>query len=161
MTSETLVEPLGWLLQGQNTTIDHLHQVRSILEIEIVKFTAAQASEADITRLREIVTQMEQNKEDVVTFVALDAGFHQALSEITHNPLLAVLLDSVRELMQELRLQVHRHPVVYNTVVPDHLDIVAAIAAHDPEAAGRAMQRHLDHSRTFQREFLTSQREQT
>jgi len=161
VTSETLVEPLGWLLQGQNTTIDHLHQVRSILEIEIVKLSAAQATEADIARLRDIVTQMEQHKEEVAAFVALDADFHQALSETTRNPLLAVLLDSVRELMQELRRQVHRHPEVYNTVVPDHLDIVAAIAAHDPETAGSAMQRHLDHSRTFQREFLTTQGEKT
>jgi len=161
VTRETLVEPMEWLLLGQNATIDHLHQVRSILEIEIVRLAAAQASEEDINRLRGIVTQMEQDKEDVTAFVALDADFHQALSETTHNPLLAVLLDSVRHLMQEVRRQVHRHPTVYNTVVPDHLEIVNAIAAHDPEAAGRAMQRHLDHARTFQREFLSAQGEAT
>ena len=161
VTRETLVEPMEWLLLGQNATIDHLHQVRSILEIEIVRLAAAQASEEDINRLRGIVTQMEQDKEDVTAFVALDADFHQALSETTHNPLLAVLLDSVRHLMQEVRRQVHRHPEVYDTVIPDHLQIVDAIDAHDPEAASRAMRSHLDHARTFQREFLAAQGEAT
>jgi GntR family transcriptional repressor for pyruvate dehydrogenase complex len=161
VTREALIEPLGWLMQAYGATLDDLHGVRSILEIEIAKLAATQASEADIAGLREIVVQMERHKDDVTTFVALDADFHQALSETTHNPLLAVLLDSVRELMQEVRLQVHRHPVIYDTIVPDHVDIVNAIAARDPETAGRAMQRHLDHARTFQRKFLAAQGDKT
>jgi GntR family transcriptional repressor for pyruvate dehydrogenase complex len=160
VSREALAEPLGWLMQTYGATLDDLHGVRSILEIEIVKLAAAEASEVDIARLREVAAQMERHKEDVTAFVALDAGFHQALSETTHNPLLAVLLDSVRHLMQEVRLQVHRHPTVYDTVVPDHLDIVAAIASRDPEAAGLAMQRHLDHALTFQREYIAEQEQE-
>jgi GntR family transcriptional repressor for pyruvate dehydrogenase complex len=154
---DALVEPLGWLMQANSATLDDLHDVRSILEIEIVRLAAAQASEADIIKLSEIVTQMEQCQDDVVRFVALDGDFHQALSETTHNPLLALLLDSVRDLMHEIRLQVNRHPAVYKTVVPDHKAIMVAIAARDPEEAARAMQCHLDHARTFQREFLADQ----
>jgi DNA-binding FadR family transcriptional regulator len=59
--------------------------------------------------------------------------------------------------MQEMRLQVHRHPAVYATVVPDHEAIVAAITARDTEAAAAAMQCHLDHAREFQRAILASQ----
>jgi DNA-binding FadR family transcriptional regulator len=154
---DALVEPLGWLMQANGATLDDLHGVRTILEIEIVRLAAAQASEADIARLSDIVTQMEQCQDDVERFVALDGDFHQALSETTHNPLLAVLLDSVRDLMHEIRLQVNRHPAVYKTVVPDHKAIMIAIAARDPEEAVCAMQRHLDHARTFQREFLAEQ----
>jgi DNA-binding FadR family transcriptional regulator len=154
---DALVEPLGWLMQAYGATLDDLHGVRSILEVEIVKLAAAQATEADIIRLSDIVAQMERSKEDVASFVALDGDFHQALSETTHNPLLALLLDTVRDLMQGIRLQVNRHPAVYKTVVPDHRAIVTAIAARDPEEAVRAMQRHLDHARTFQQEFLADQ----
>jgi GntR family transcriptional regulator, transcriptional repressor for pyruvate dehydrogenase complex len=157
VTREALVEPLGWIAQAHGATLDDLHDVRSILEIAIAKLAAAQASDVEIARLREIVGQMEGCKDDVACFVGYDADFHQALSETTHNPLLAVLLDSVRDLMQQVRLQVHRHPAVYETVVPDHEAIVAAVAARDPEAAARAMQRHLDHARTFQRAILASQ----
>jgi GntR family transcriptional repressor for pyruvate dehydrogenase complex len=151
---DALVAPLGWLMQANGATLDDLHGVRSILEIEIVRLAAVQASEADIVRLGDIVAQMQRCQDDVVSFVALDGDFHQALSETTHNPLLAVLLDSIRDLMQEIRLQVNRHPAVYKTVVPDHQAIMTAIAARDPEEAARAMQCHLDHARTFQREFL-------
>lgn len=153
---DALVEPLGWLMQANGATLDDLHDVRRILEIEIVRLAAAQASEADIVKLSEIVTQMEQCQDDVARFVALDGDFHQALSETTHNPLLALLLDSVRDLTHEIRLQVNRHPAVYKTVVPDHRAIVTAIAARDAEGAVRAMQRHLDQARTFQREFLAT-----
>jgi len=157
VTREALVEPLGWIAQAHGVTLDDLHSVRSILEIEIAKLAAAQASHAEIARLRAIVGHMENCKDDVACFVGYDADFHQALSETTHNPLLAVLLDSVRDLMQEVRLQVHRHPIVYETVVPDHEAIVVAIAARDTEAAAAAMQRHLDHARTFQRALLASE----
>jgi DNA-binding FadR family transcriptional regulator len=157
MRHDALVEPLGWLMHAYGATLDDLHGVRSVLEIEIARLAAGQASDADIARLCAIVERMEQCREDVETFVALDADLHKALSETTHNPLLVALLDSVRDLMQDVRMWVHRHPTVYETVVPDHQAIVAAIAARDPDAAARAMQRHLDHSRAFHREFLDGQ----
>jgi DNA-binding FadR family transcriptional regulator len=153
VSRDALVEPLGWLIQSHGGTLDDLHQVRSILEVEIVRLATLQATDDEIAELQRIVREMEANKEDVAAFVSLDADFHQTLSEITHNPLLALLLDSVRDLMQEVRLQVHRYPVVYDTVVPDHKHIVAAIQARNPAAAGQAMQQHLDHALTFQRDL--------
>jgi GntR family transcriptional repressor for pyruvate dehydrogenase complex len=157
VSRDALVEPLGWLIQSHGGTLDDLHAVRSILEVEIVRLATMQATDEEIAELERIVGAMGANKEDVTAFVALDGDFHQTLSEITHNPLLALLLDSVRDLMQEVRVQVHRYPVVYDTVVPDHERIVAAIRARDPVTAGQAMQQHLDHARTFQRELLAMQ----
>ena len=34
-TRDQLVEPLGWLLQRNDVTLDDLHEVRTILEVEI------------------------------------------------------------------------------------------------------------------------------
>lgn len=158
VTLDRVVEPLGWLLQSHGATIDHLHQVRYILETEIVRLAASQATDEELARLTQIAGEMERHMGDVVYLVALDADFHQTLAETAHNPLLIVLLDSIRDLMQEVRLQVHRHPGVYATIVPDHQQIVAAIQARDPEAACQAIQQHLDHARTFQREFLAGER---
>ncbi len=154
MTRESVVEPLGWLAQTRGATLDDLHQVRSILEGAIVRMAVNQATDGEIAELRRIVEEMKVNKENVEAFVALDADFHQALAETTHNPLLVVLLDSVRDLMQEVRLEVHRHPVVYETIVPDHEEIIAAMAVRDSAAASRAMQGHLDHAHNFQKEFI-------
>jgi GntR family transcriptional repressor for pyruvate dehydrogenase complex len=157
VSRDALVEPLGWLIQSRGGTLDDLHVVRSILEVEIVQRATLQATDEEIADLERIVGDMGTNKEDVAAFVALDGDLHQRLSEITHNPLLALLLDSVRDLMQEVRLQVHRYPEVYDTVVPDHERIVAAMQSRDPAAAGRAMQQHLNHARAFQRELLAAQ----
>nr|MCU0507216.1 FadR family transcriptional regulator [Anaerolineae bacterium] len=145
MTRESVVAPLGWLAQSMGATLDHLHAVRVILEGAIVRMAAEQASDEEISELQRIVANMRENTENVEVFVALDAEFHQALAETAHNPLLGVLLDSVRDLMQEVRLEVHRHMAIYATIVPDHEEIIAAVAARNPDAASRAMQRHLDH----------------
>jgi len=93
-----------------------------------------------------------------VAFVDGDSDYHQTLAKTSHNPLLVVLLDSIRDLMQEVRLQVHRHPEIYATVVPDHRRILECIIARDPDGARRAMQDHLEHARAFQQAFL-AQRE--
>jgi DNA-binding FadR family transcriptional regulator len=48
---------------------------------------------------------------------------------------------------------------IYATIVPDHEEIIAAVAARNPDAANRAMQRHLDHAHEFQKEFIASRDE--
>lgn len=158
VTRDRVVEPLSWLLQSRGATMDHLHQVRYILETEIVRLAASQVTEEELTRLTQICEEMERCMGEVAAFVAFDADFHRTLAETAHNPLLIVLLDSIRDLMQEVRLQVHRHPAVYATIVPDHRQIVAAIQARDPDAATLAIKQHLDHARTFQREYLVDGR---
>jgi GntR family transcriptional repressor for pyruvate dehydrogenase complex len=154
MNHDALVEPLGWLIQAHGATLDHIHQVRCILEVEIARLAAAEATDEAIAGLRGIVQEMERQKREGVAFIALDAGFHQALAEMTANPLLAILLDSVRDVMEAVRLEVHRHPAVYNTVVLDHACIAAAVERRDPAAAAQAMHQHLDNARRFQQEYL-------
>ena len=156
VTRDRVTEPLGWYLQSNGATTEHLHDVRSILELESVRLAAVQATPEEISDLRENLARMEARRDDVVQLVGGDEAFHRAVAATSHNPLMVVLLDSIRDLMQEVRLQVHRHPVVYATIVPDHRQIVDAIQARDSVAACQAMQQHLDHALLFQREFLAT-----
>jgi DNA-binding FadR family transcriptional regulator len=160
VTRDQIVEPLSLLLQTQKggVSIEHLHQVRRMLEVEIAGLAAQQATEEDIAELKEVLNMMEAVMDIPEAFATRDADFHQGLAKTTHNPLLIILLDSIRDLMQEVRLMVTRHPDLRESVMPDHQKILERVAAKDTAGARRAMEEHLGHARRFQEELLSKER---
>jgi GntR family transcriptional repressor for pyruvate dehydrogenase complex len=159
VTRDQLLEPLSLLLRTHEDpiSVDHLHQVRRILEVEIVALAALQATEEDIAELKQVLAKMEAARDIPEEFAAGDADFHQGLARTTHNPLLIILLDSIRDLMQEVRLMVTRHPGLHEQVMPDHYRILERVAAQDPEGARRAMEVHLEHALRIQEELLIAE----
>jgi len=159
VTSDQIVEPLSLLLQTQEggISIEHLHQVRHMLEVEIAGLAAVQATREDIAELKGVLDRMDLVTNIPEAFAAKDADFHQGLAKTTHNPLLIILLDSIRDLMQEVRLMVTRHPGLREEVMPDHRKILERVAARDADGARQAMEVHLEHARRFQEELLTAQ----
>jgi GntR family transcriptional repressor for pyruvate dehydrogenase complex len=158
ITQDQVTETFSWYLQSTKATVEHLHEVRSILEVEIARLAASQASEEEVQRLREILAELEAPQDDVLKLVNVDEAFHRTLAQTSHNPLMVVLLDSIRDLMREVRLQVNRYPEVYNTIIPDHAAILQGIADRDPDAACHAMIIHLDHAHQFQEALISHQK---
>jgi GntR family transcriptional repressor for pyruvate dehydrogenase complex len=158
VTQDQVTETFGRYLQSVKATLEHLHEVRSILEVEIARLAANQATGEEVRRLREILAEVEVPQDDVLKLVNVDEAFHRTLAQTSHNPLMVVLLDSIRDLMREVRLQVNRYPEVYNTIIPDHAAILRGIADRDPDAACRAMITHLDHAHQFQEAFISHQK---
>ncbi|MFB0546196.1 MAG: FadR/GntR family transcriptional regulator [Anaerolineae bacterium] len=161
VTRDQIVEPLSLLLQTSDggISIEHLHQVRRILEIEIAGLAALQATEDDVEELRRTVTEMGLAEDDPEAFASRDADFHQALAKTTRNPLLVVLLDSIRDLMQEVRLLVTSYPGLPQQVMPDHRKILDRVIAKDPSGARQAMQEHLERARHIQQVVLMQRNE--
>lgn len=150
MTREQVVEPLNLLLRyrtGDKVSFDQLHQVRSILEIEIAGLAASQATEADLAQLKQIMAEMEAAQHDLDTLAARDADFHSALAKMTHNPLLAILVDSIRDLLQEYIALVTRYLDPRQDNLPLHSNLLERIEARDVEGARQAMRENLDQMR--------------
>jgi len=156
VSSDQIVEPLSLLLRAQEEgiSVEHLHQVRHMLEVEIAGLAALQATEDDIAGLTAILDKMEAVRDIPEAFVTVDADFHRGLATTTHNPLLIILLDSIRDLMQEVRLLATRHPDLHQKVMPDHRKILKCVSAKDLAGARTAMEEHLEHARRFQEELL-------
>ena len=150
VTRDQVVEPLGHLLRVRNASLDHLHQVRAILEVEIAALAAAGAGDDDVAELQRIMDDMEAACGDPETVAACDAEFHRWLAQTTRNPLLTILLDSIRDLMQEVRLRVSTQPFVVQTIIPDHRRVLECVIARDSEGARRAMRAHVDNARSIQ-----------
>ncbi len=129
---------------------EHLFELRLLLEVPAAELAARRCGPADARRL---VEAARWPAEPVDTsgytgygpFTAHDARFHELLTELSGNPMLA---DAFARLHAHLHL--HRR---YLPEAPDgptgteHARIAAAVAAGDPAAAGAAVRDHLARSR--------------
>jgi GntR family transcriptional repressor for pyruvate dehydrogenase complex len=128
-----------------------------MLEIEIAGTAALQATKEDLSVLQQALNRLELTQDDPKAYAGADAEFHQILARTTHNPLLRILLGSIRDLMHEVRLMVQRHPKLIEQTMSDHRQIFDRVTARDPDAARQAMEAHLKHARQIQEEVLREQ----
>ena len=159
VTSEQISGPLSILMsQVDEINLDHLHDVRNILEVEIARRAATNATQEDINMLSDLIRSMETARNYRLEFANLDALFHRTLAQTTHNPLLVILMDSISELLQDVRLMVQEYTDLADTVNPGHTQLLKAIINHDPDAAAQAMHDHLDVARSIQNDLLVQTR---
>jgi GntR family transcriptional regulator, transcriptional repressor for pyruvate dehydrogenase complex len=142
--SQTIRQSLDRMIRvNQLEGVEHLIEVREILEPEIAARAAAHADEKDIAAMREAFAAMEQAGEQADAYIEADLDFHLALAEAAHNPLILALIDSIVVLLREHRLRmfhVHGGP---ERGQHHHTRILDAVARHDPPAARVAMTAHL------------------
>ena len=145
LNRDLIVSSLSRFLNHQEggVAFNDLHQVRCILELATARLAALRASEADVARLVRIVDELGHLMGDPDAFSAKDAEFHRALAQATHNPLVVVLLDSMRDLLQEYILATLPHVDLRRDVVPHHREILDRVAARDAAGARLAMWKHL------------------
>jgi GntR family transcriptional repressor for pyruvate dehydrogenase complex len=159
ISSQQITEPLSiWMSTRQkNESLEQLYQVRRILETAIAQLASEHATPEDIQRLRKIIQQMHAAVNDPDEFAASDVEFHAALTETAHNPLLFIILESIQNLLTEIRMMVQSYRNLPDEVIPEHQRILDCVEAHDPECAARAMQDHIDTSRRIQQEVLRAE----
>jgi GntR family transcriptional repressor for pyruvate dehydrogenase complex len=150
VTGGHISQHLSMLLRLNGLTLDHLHQVRSILEVEVAGLAAAQATDEEIAELDRLIERMESLPDEPVTYAEMDGEFHRSLARITHNPLLVMLYDSINSLMYEVRLAVSHYPSLYHRSLQGHRQITEQIRARSGQRARQAMSDHLKTAREIQ-----------
>lgn len=159
VTHDEVTRPLTLFLRtcGQEVNLEHLHQVRSILEVENAGLAARQRTEEDISDLVRICEEMKAAAHDPERFAIKDSEFHRRLIQTTHNPLMILLLDSIQKMTAEVRALVGRQPHLFERVMPTHVRILERVVAQDPDGARAAMRKHLDRALAVQRELIQNQ----
>ncbi|MEW6669498.1 MAG: FadR/GntR family transcriptional regulator [Thermodesulfobacteriota bacterium] len=89
--------------RGQ-VSIDHLFDVRLLIEPHIAREAALHVTEKDIAGLEELFRDCELNQQDPVLLKKNNLNFHLLLARASGNPLFSVLLESVFELLIEYSL---------------------------------------------------------
>lgn len=138
-----VADGFGRLLRLGDVRLDQLAEVRLPLEVAIASLAAAHRTEEHLARLRRTQNVLGNGRRSLEAHVKADMDFHGTLAEATGNPLFALLLAPIQELLIESRrrtlgrygaARAHDH----------HARILEAVAAGDPEAAARAMRAHLE-----------------
>jgi GntR family transcriptional regulator, transcriptional repressor for pyruvate dehydrogenase complex len=130
----------------RNVTIDYprVHEVRTALEIDIAGYAAERATPADVERLTALNDELAGAEGDVERAAELDVEFHRAIAQTTQNDLFPILLDAIGPVLLEVRIRAFAAPDLRGYALEAHREILAGIAAGDPEQARDAMRRHLE-----------------
>ena len=124
-------------------------ELRRVLEGEMAALAAQRASRGQVSGLRAAVKAIDVAMHTGRDGVAEDLAFHRAIGQATGNPqfgrMLAFLEQYLREAMRVTKGNESRRDDFMQQVRREHLAIIDAIGAHDPEAARRAAVNHLLH----------------
>jgi len=130
------------------TTLDYgqvveLYRMREVLEGSAAQMAATQATATEIELLHEMVEHDRRLSDDPEALAARNKLFHRQLQLAARNRFLNAMLDTLRLSMALLRGTTLGRPYRGMASIEEHAEIVAAIAARDPEAAEAAARRHI------------------
>ena len=131
---------------------------RRTIEGEIAAMAATNARRADIDALDVTLAAMREHAVDHAKRDGADRAFHVCIAEMSRNSALTWVVGSLwdqrhGEIFTRLETRFHTAELRARTL-DDHQAIIDALAAHDADAARKAMHRHLARvTREFQRHW--------
>jgi DNA-binding GntR family transcriptional regulator len=120
-------------------------EVRMVVEGLCAAKAAERATAADTAELREIGAAMRSAvaSGDVLGYSRLNERLHRRVREISGQRTASDVLERLRAQNVRHQFRLAMHPGRPQTSLPQHLGIIDAIAAGDPDAAERAARAHL------------------
>jgi DNA-binding FadR family transcriptional regulator len=143
LSVEELLRPLQFVLSLADGGLEHLFEVRLLLEPGAAALAAVRASEDDIAAIQDCAERAEAEIGKPELMPALDAELHERIVLASGNPLLEHLHAATSALGVESRSYTTRLPGVLDETIAEHGEIVAAIVAGDEDRARLAMEAHL------------------
>jgi DNA-binding FadR family transcriptional regulator len=131
-----------WL--GEPAGVKHLQDARKLLEVGLAREAAELAEPADIERLKLALAQNRSARAHLAEFERSDVAFHYVIAETARNPIFTAVFQAMTAWLTEQRTTTLRLPGAAEQAYASHARIYEAIAAHDPDAAGREMRKHLE-----------------
>jgi GntR family transcriptional regulator, transcriptional repressor for pyruvate dehydrogenase complex len=153
LEARTLLAPLDFFLSLSQSNLDDAFESRRVVEVEIVRKAAINASPKDISDLDAMIAAHATVVNDPIGFRILDSRFHERLSVIGGNAILQRMAYALYNLGLDIRRRATAEPGMIAQSTEDHMRIVEAITARDDARAGEAMKTHLAHIEASTRRF--------
>jgi GntR family transcriptional repressor for pyruvate dehydrogenase complex len=149
VTAPIISKPLAeLLLQNPRTSADIL-ELRQGLESISTVYAAERATAADLDKIRSAFEELKAGSlsGDRANLAELDAAFHLAIADSTHNIALAHVMHGIHTLIREGMRQ-YRRLIDYDDakerqLLTQHQAIFDAVMARDAQKARKAAERHL------------------
>jgi GntR family transcriptional repressor for pyruvate dehydrogenase complex len=118
-------------------------EARDALETKLAALAAERRTDEDLARIRDALAAMEREIRAGGRGVEGDEKFHGSVTAAAHSDLLAQMMEAIRELIRETRIESLSQPGRPRDSLAGHQRIADAIAASDPAAAAQAMHEHV------------------
>ena len=133
-----------YILTDQDT-LQKLFEIREIIEVEAAARAAQRATADQLATMRHWLAAVEtaiarQESEGIIT---ADVEFHRQIIISTGNDILVNFMDSIVDVLRDMRWDSSRIPALLPEIITGHRAILAAIEARDSVGARQAMQAHL------------------
>jgi GntR family transcriptional repressor for pyruvate dehydrogenase complex len=144
-TSERVGDGLADLLTLSVISAGNVTEVRLILEVGLVPLVCERATEEDLAALDEIIARSKTALSNGDYSMDLSAEFHVQVARATHNPAVAMLVESFRgPILMSLEEAKATAPEMGELGTLEHQQFVDAVRKRDPEAAASIMRGHLE-----------------
>lgn len=149
-----VAESLGILMRSAGSSYRKIHEVRQLLEVEIARLAAERASAQDIDALERTIRDLELTEGNPDAFAEADVAFHATLARATDNELFSIVLDSIADVLLQVRQKGAQISGTVQRAIHHHTAILARVKAHDAAGAQQAMRDHLEEARLTQMRVL-------
>ena len=119
--------------------------IREALECAAIRPAAEQAGEEDIAAVEENLRSQERVCEsgDLDAWYLLDDAYHRYLCDLSGHQAVWPVSERAKSHLNRLRRLSLSLPDYMPEMVVEHREIAAAVGAHDPDGAERALRHHL------------------
>lgn len=145
LEARTLLAPLDFFLSLSQSNLDDAFESRRIVEVEIARNAARNATRGGIVELRAMIDAQATVHGDPIGFRILDSWFHSELAVVAGNAVLQRISYGLYNLGLDIRRRSTAAPGVIELSAAQHALIVDAIAAGDSDRAAATMTDHLAH----------------
>lgn len=144
------------IISSGRSSVDEVLEYRIGLASHGVTLAAERATESDILFLESVLEKSGQEGSDAQSETEADIAFHMGIAYATHNSVYVDLTRQFYEYMfhrlQEMHYFLYEVKANLEQIEKQHTEILSAIKAHNPEAARKAMQDHVQFLRESLRE---------
>lgn len=119
-------------------------ELRAAIEVQAVRQAAQRASEEDLSDLRGLLKELDAVDRPYGELLEVDFRFHRRILQAAGNELMQNLMEVIYEFVVAQMAQTTPSPRENKLGRRLHREIVAAIEAHDADAAERAMREHME-----------------
>lgn len=152
LNAEELLSPLDFFVSLNAQNMAELFDARIHFEPMLCGLSAERLTDAALDRLATLVSEQLADPEDLELFHITDVEFHKIILEASGNDFLSRFGKLLQVLGDQGRQAFQKRKSIRVQSIEDHQVILAALQAHDPAAAHRAMRQHMVNVRTALRE---------
>lgn len=126
------------------TEITDLYEMRAILEGTAARFAARAAHNSETAELAAINAEMEGARDDTARQFRLNERFHTVLLNAARNQFLVRAMGSIQKTLLILGPSTLEDASRVSAAIEEHAQVIAALQAHDGDAAEAAMRIHIE-----------------